>query len=457
MVARPPFVQDTGTSVPTQSDFNFPSDSPESWNSVSIDGSCAGFGVLLKEIAQQSQGCEPMTYSMETPVSEFEIRDSTDPTGQQFYPQLETKGTDSGPFHTSRASLEPLSTHISPREVTSPESQPPVSNLATASMVRLSPINEDGTSCSNTDVEDDQSVGNYTDSDREIPVPSPENTADDSADSNVASILPTPDSTASAVLTAVVEEPVAAILSADTNQTGKIDRSSPASGQDTQALASHTTAVHNLGLRSRWRERSFQTLPSADGMPKMLKTRVQAPITSLYYGRLAARTPPSANGQCGNVARKSYRLIGRRNKQGHAPATYRLCFEISSISPIKAAPLHRIVAPSSWNMTTRWMPLSSHGGATEVSSDDEGASSTDDSDSQSDGAESDATSRALLNEEKQTKRRRWKNLEECRLRAWVKEGQDWRWIANKLHRSEAAVTQHWTIMTQKDCRDKKKT
>lgn len=91
-----------------------------------------------------------MTYSMETPVSEFEIRDSTDPTGQQIYPQLETKGTDSGPFHTSRASLEPLSTHVSPREVISPESQPPVSNFTTASMVRLSPINEDGTSCSNT-------------------------------------------------------------------------------------------------------------------------------------------------------------------------------------------------------------------------------------------------------------------------------------------------------------------
>lgn len=67
-------------------------------------------------------------------------------------------------------------------------------------------------------------------------------------------------------------------------------------------------------------------------------------------------------------------------------------------------------------------------GATEVLSDDESANGTDDSDSQSGGAESDATSRSFLDEEQQTKRRRWTNLKECRLRAWVKEGKDWRWI-----------------------------
>ncbi|KAK8091507.1 hypothetical protein PG997_001868 [Apiospora hydei] len=304
---------------------------PELCNSVGIDGSCAGFGVLLEEVGQQSQGCEPMTYSLETPVSELEIGDSID-------------------------------SMVTRREA---------------------------------EVEDDQSAGNCTDSDREIPVPRPENTADDSADSNVASILSKPDSTASAVLTAVVEEPVAAILSADTNQAGNLDRSCPASGpKDTLAHASQTTAgrgkrsregvegangtdgprpakrtrqedtttrtlrslpsrarsvprngrspgprqtqstrasklrrvapsspkpftshsnrlshkgnhlgrnsipllnplnplpVPKLGLRSRPSQRSLRTLPSTDGMSKILKALPQAQTTILHYGSLATR------------------------------------------------------------------------------------------------------------------------------------------------------------------------
>ncbi|KAK7927927.1 hypothetical protein PG985_004925 [Apiospora marii] len=96
-------------------------------------------------------------------------------------------------------------------------------------------------------------------------------------------------------------------------------------------------------------------------------------------------------------------------------------------------------------------------GAAEGSSHDESAGGTDDSDSQSDSAESDATSCSILDQSQQSKRRRWSDLEECRLGAWVKEGKDWSWIAAKLHRSEAAVSQHWTIMAQKDDRSKKKT
>ncbi|KAK8859550.1 hypothetical protein PGQ11_010284 [Apiospora arundinis] len=93
--------------------------------------------------------------------------------------------------------------------------------------------------------------------------------------------------------------------------------------------------------------------------------------------------------------------------------------------------------------------------AMEVSSDDESTNGTDDSDSQSDGAESDATS-CSIDEHKQSKRRRWSALEECRLRAWIREGKDCKWIADKLHRSEAAVSQHWTIMAQKPGSGKKR-
>ena len=94
----------------------------------------------------------------------------------------------------------------------------------------------------------------------------------------------------------------------------------------------------------------------------------------------------------------------------------------------------------------------------EVSSDDdESTEDTDDSDSQSDGATSDGTSSSILDEGQRSKRRRWSELEERRLRAWVKEGKDWNWIADKLHRSEAAVSQHWKIMAQKRGSGKKRT
>ncbi|KAK8013424.1 hypothetical protein PG991_009017 [Apiospora marii] len=94
----------------------------------------------------------------------------------------------------------------------------------------------------------------------------------------------------------------------------------------------------------------------------------------------------------------------------------------------------------------------------EVSSDDdESTEDTDDSNSQSDGAASDGTSSSILDEDQRSKRRRWSELEERRLRAWVKEGKDWNWIADKLHRSEAAVSQHWIIMAQKHGSGKNRT
>ncbi|KAI0423522.1 hypothetical protein F5Y09DRAFT_226325 [Xylaria sp. FL1042] len=47
-------------------------------------------------------------------------------------------------------------------------------------------------------------------------------------------------------------------------------------------------------------------------------------------------------------------------------------------------------------------------------------------------------------------RRRWKPLEEVRLRAWVMEKKSWSWIAKKLGRSEGGVSQHWGIMSKTD-------
>ncbi|KAH8193581.1 hypothetical protein TruAng_012253 [Truncatella angustata] len=46
-------------------------------------------------------------------------------------------------------------------------------------------------------------------------------------------------------------------------------------------------------------------------------------------------------------------------------------------------------------------------------------------------------------------RKAWSSLEEHRLRAYVKEKQDWPEIAERLGRSQGAVEQHWRIMTEK--------
>ncbi len=40
----------------------------------------------------------------------------------------------------------------------------------------------------------------------------------------------------------------------------------------------------------------------------------------------------------------------------------------------------------------------------------------------------------------------WTTLDDARLAAWVKEEKGWLWIANRLQRSEGAVSQRWRIL-----------
>ncbi|KAK2037612.1 hypothetical protein LZ31DRAFT_163427 [Colletotrichum somersetense] len=81
---------------------------------------------------------------------------------------------------------------------------------------------------------------------------------------------------------------------------------------------------------------------------------------------------------------------------------------------------------------------------------------TDDNDSQSDGrSDSDSSNHYPSSDNfeeniKRPKRRRWTDWEDERLRVYVEEGKDWSWIAKSLHRSKAAVTQHWVIMGRND-------
>ncbi|KDN65754.1 hypothetical protein CSUB01_07535 [Colletotrichum sublineola] len=70
------------------------------------------------------------------------------------------------------------------------------------------------------------------------------------------------------------------------------------------------------------------------------------------------------------------------------------------------------------------------------------------SDNQSNGDSSDQHSSpdSIRGKFKRSKRRRWTDLEEKRLHEYIKSGKKWSWIAKKLRRSEAAVTQHWVLM-----------
>lgn len=93
----------------------------------------------------------------------------------------------------------------------------------------------------------------------------------------------------------------------------------------------------------------------------------------------------------------------------------------------------------------------------EASSDDESMDDAeDDVDNQSDDTSSEAASLHTVDKDQGGKRRRWSNLEERRLRAWMQEGMDWVWISKRLGRSEAAVSQHWKIMTQKNRQSSRK-
>jgi hypothetical protein len=49
-------------------------------------------------------------------------------------------------------------------------------------------------------------------------------------------------------------------------------------------------------------------------------------------------------------------------------------------------------------------------------------------------------------------RARWSSLDEQRLKSYVKEDKDWKWIANQLGRTQTAVKQHWR-MSQGSGRD----
>lgn len=104
----------------------------------------------------------------------------------------------------------------------------------------------------------------------------------------VASILSITDSTASAVTTAVAEEPVAIILSADSSQVDNLDRSPPASGHKrTPALANHATA----GREERCRE-GVEGSNGASG-PQPAKRSRQEDTTTRTLHALPSRGLPA--------------------------------------------------------------------------------------------------------------------------------------------------------------------
>ncbi|KAK2005710.1 hypothetical protein LZ32DRAFT_623513 [Colletotrichum eremochloae] len=77
--------------------------------------------------------------------------------------------------------------------------------------------------------------------------------------------------------------------------------------------------------------------------------------------------------------------------------------------------------------------------------DDYGGSQSDDP-SDCDSSDPCPSPDSIEENAKRSKRRRWTKWEEERLRVYIEEGKEWSWIAKSLHRSEAAVTQHWVIM-----------
>ncbi|KAK8120480.1 hypothetical protein PG999_004600 [Apiospora kogelbergensis] len=576
IAATPPFVQSTGTSAAPQPGSSLPHAFPASWSNDGVDDPCAGSEDLPEIVAQQSQGYEPITYGLETLISNSEFGNNTNSMGQALYPQLETKDTEFGPFHNSQVDLDPPFTHITPRADVSQESQPPVPQLTAAS--RLSRMDDGNTSCISTDLEDEQGTGDYTDSNTDIPVFNQENTGKDDVNSQVQSILTKTDSRAStAPTTTFVEEPTA-LISADTSQAGNLGRSSSASGQKgTPASTSQTTAgrekrchdevegVNGIDgprpAKRSWQEdAAAKTLrplpcrgPSVHRIGHSLGSPPMEPIQASKFHRVAPRSSTSFRSfrsQSGHQSHEGHRL-GRNSVQRlkqpsssqsrssiplegtavpnsiygglnfpnaenfSAGSNRQPLLRMSTYSAEKSAPICHVCGFSPERLlqltdsvemllasrtslsdgeTSRVMlqlligsvrdfvNLSHQertiiqssdslklehaytmdatvqlGEEMEVSSDDESTEGTDDSNSQSDGAAADGTSSSILDKDQRYKRRRWSELEERRLRAWVREGKDWNWIADKLQRSEAAVSQHWIIMAQKHGGGKKTT
>ncbi|KAK1973571.1 hypothetical protein LZ30DRAFT_477491 [Colletotrichum cereale] len=81
--------------------------------------------------------------------------------------------------------------------------------------------------------------------------------------------------------------------------------------------------------------------------------------------------------------------------------------------------------------------------------DDNGDSQSDDP-SDCDSSDRCPSPESLEENAKRSKRRRWTDWEEERLRVYIEEGKEWSWIAQSLHRSEPAVTQHRVIMERQD-------
>lgn len=164
IATTPPFVQDTGTSAAPQPGSSLPrmlprpprmryrlnkiDAFPASWSNDGVDDPCAGSEDLPEIVAQQSQGYEPITYGLETLVSNAEFGSNPNSMGQALYPQLETKDTEFGPCHNSQVDLDPPFTHITPRADVSQESRPPAPQLTAAS--RLSRMDDGNTSCIST-------------------------------------------------------------------------------------------------------------------------------------------------------------------------------------------------------------------------------------------------------------------------------------------------------------------
>ncbi|KZL67689.1 hypothetical protein CT0861_10006 [Colletotrichum tofieldiae] len=88
--------------------------------------------------------------------------------------------------------------------------------------------------------------------------------------------------------------------------------------------------------------------------------------------------------------------------------------------------------------------------------DDDSDDNADDNDSQSDdrsdsGSSDHYPSPGSLEENvNRSKRRRWTDWDEARLRAYIEEKKELSWIAKTLQRSEPAVTQHWVIMEKQN-------
>ncbi|KAK6858573.1 hypothetical protein PG995_005137 [Apiospora arundinis] len=397
--------------------------------------------------------------------------------GQALYPNS-TRKTRNLALVTTARSIWILHLHTSPQGGCISRVSAAGPQLTAAS--RLSRMDDGNTSCISTeygtDIEDEQGTGDYTDSNTDIPVFNQENTGKDDVDSQVQSILTKnrQHGLDSAYYYICREEPTA-LSSADTSQAGNLDRSSSASGQKGKPTStSQTTAGrekrchdevegvngidgHRPAKRS-WREDAAAKTLRSNRQP-LLRTSTYSTEKSAPICHVCGFSPERLLQLTDSV---EMLLASRTSLSDGETSRVMLQLLIGSVRDfVDLSHQERTIIQSSDSLKLEHAYTMDAtvqlGEEMEVSSDDESTEGTDDSNSQSDGAASDGTSSSILDEGQRYKRRRWSELEEAGLRAWVREGKDWNWIADKLQRSEAAVSQHWIIMAQKHGGGKKTT